>query len=233
MATPTGRLTRGTIITQAQRRAGNASTSLKREMRTWLNLELQDLYSQWDWPFLVTSTTLTLSGATFPLPTDFLRTADSSGLQITSIDGVARRFLRIPELDPQAFWQRYDPDTVSTTPLIWTADRTNDVGRLWPQATAAVTAQLRYKRWVADVDEADETTYDADSPIFPWHSYLIEKMYAKILEWDRDTTAMEALLKAEEMLRRIRGVALPPQSVALTVELDQDTFLPTFSPETE
>lgn len=231
MATPTGRLTRGTIIDQAQRLAANTSTSLKGEMRVWLNLELQDLYSQWDWPFILTTTTLTLSGLTFALPADFWRSQDDDALQITAVDGIAQRYRRVPEVDLQRYWRQYDPDTTNTTPLLWAADRSNDVGRLWPTSTAAVSAQLRYKRHVPDVATTPTATYDADLPIFPWHSYLVAKLYAMVLQWDEKPMAADALARADGMLARIRGVALPRKSVSDVVPLDPDTFLPPFEPE--
>jgi hypothetical protein len=61
MAVPSGRLTRGRIIQLAQREAGNTNSQLIAEMRVWLNLLLQDLYSQWDWTFLFTPSPTTSS----------------------------------------------------------------------------------------------------------------------------------------------------------------------------
>lgn len=237
MPTPTGRLTRAQIIQQAQRRAGNTSTSLFAEMRTWLNLEIEDLYTQWDWPFLMTTVQLALGGVTFPLPTDFLRSQDDDALQITAIDGIAQRYRRIPEVDLGRYWARYDPDTTSNIPLLWAADRANDVGRLWPLPTAAVSAQLRYKKTAGFIDPAlfapVYSTYDDDVPIFPWHSYLVEQMYARVLEWDENPLALQALGKAAAMLEKIRAVALPQHSISPTLDLDPDTFIRPFSPEGE
>ena len=232
MATPTGRLTRGTILDQAQRRAGNTSTSLKAEMRVWLNQILDELYLGWDWPFLMTSTSVSLSGTTFALPAAFLRAQDAWGLVTTTVDGVAQR-VRIPETDPGTYWARYREDTTASVPLLWTADRANDVGRVWPAPAGTVTATLRYKQWIANADTTNTTTYDADIPVFPWHSYLIERCYQQVLEWDENPKAELVFQKCEMMLARIRGTALPLHSIDSTLTLDPDTFVAPFRPEGE
>lgn len=232
MATPTGRLTRGTILDQAQRRAGNTSTSLKAEMRVWLNNILDELYMGWDWPFLMTSTSVSLSGTTFALPATFLRSQDAYGLVTTSVNGQAQR-IRIPETDPMNYWARYREDTTATVPILWTADRANDVGRFWPEPAGTVTATLRYKQLIANADTTNSTTYDADIPVFPWHSYLIERCYQQVLEWDDHPKAEMVFAKCEQMLGRIRATALPLHAIDADLTLDPDTFAVPFSPEGE
>lgn len=230
MATPSGRLTRGTILQLAQRQAGNTNTQLVAEMRVWLNLVLQDLYSQWDWPFLFTSASYTLSGTTFTLPTNFLKSQDEWGLKITAQGGVVAN-IRVPEVSEETFDARAISDATGGIPLMWHPDREAGVGRIWPTPTDTISATLRYKIWVADADVTDTETYDDDIPTFPFHSYLVERMTAQVFKWDRNWQAYDrTTMAAEIMFERQRGTALPRYSIS-DETLDPSTFGPSFIPE--
>jgi hypothetical protein len=230
MAVPSGRLTRGRIIQLAQREAGNTNSQLIAEMRVWLNLLLQDLYSQWDWTFLFTSTTVSIGSTSFPLPDNFLKTQDEWGLKVTMHGGVITN-LRVPEVDREHFDAVAIAQTTGSVPLMWHPDRQAGVGLVWPTPDTAVTATLRYKVWIADADVNDETAYDADIPTFPFHSYLVEKLRARVYGWDRNIPMADRTeAMAEAMFARQRGTALPRYSIAEQA-LDPSTFGPAFIPE--
>jgi hypothetical protein len=230
MATPTGRLTRGTIIQQAQRLVGNTNTALKSELRTALNMLLADTHAQWDWPFLFTSTTLTLTSATFTLPTNFLKAQDPWGLVVTAVAGVVMN-LRVQEVDEEVFTANAAPGTTGAHPLFWYADHSAGVGRIWPTPDDTVSASLRYKLWTADADESDTTTYDADVPVFPHSSYLVARIAALVATWDKDFATSDRMdARADNILQLALGTAFPNKALALGA-LDSDVFGPSFIPE--
>src|SRR2546427_773764 len=108
MATvPTGRLSRAQIVLLATRKAGNTqlganSATEGADAQTILNQLLYDLATQYNWPLLNVSATLTLTSATFSLPSDFLKAANDYALQIFTIDGQAQQFF-ILEVDRATF----------------------------------------------------------------------------------------------------------------------------------
>ena len=230
MATPTGRLTRGVILSQAQRLVGNTSTSLLAELRIQLNLVLQDVHAQWDWPFLFTSTSVTLSGTSFTLPTNFLKAQDTHGLMVTAVAGVVSN-IRVQEVDEEVFAANAVSGVEGSIPLMWYADHSAAVGRIWPTPSDTVSATLRYKVWTADVDTTDTTTYDADIPVFPYHSYLVKKMASHVAMWDKNFGVADRMdADAQRTLDFALGSAFPNKALALGA-LDPDTFGAHFTPE--
>lgn len=227
MPNPAGRLTRGTIIDHALKRVGN--TKLTSLARVRLNLVLDDLYIQHEWPFLNITSTQTISGATFALPSDFLKTQDDDALTITVADGNDVKWV-VRELSRKKFEQRSIPaDATATAPKIWHPDRQADVGRVWPLPLSSVTASLRYKQRPAAVDVTDTNTYDADVPTFPYHSYLIDIMYAWGLSYDENPGAAEAFRVAQLELDRTLANAIPFRAQDPVVPLDPDVFSAPFS----
>lgn len=230
MAVPTGRLSRGTIIDQAQRLVGNTSTSLKSELRVYLNLLLQDLHAQWDWPHLFTSTSTTLSGTSFSLPTNYLKAQDQHGLMITAVGGVVSN-IRVQEVDEEVFVANAVSGVEGSIPLIWHADHNAGLGRIWPTPSDTVSATLRYKVWTADMSTSDSTAYDADVPVFPYHSYLMHKVASHVAMWDKNLSVSGAQDQiAQRILDHALGSAFPNKALAMGA-LDPDTFGAHFVPE--
>src|SRR4030095_3942797 len=96
-------MTRREIIDQALQRAGNNTDSLRKQARIRLNRILQDLYLQWDWPFLWQTAAISLPpAATFPLPTGFVKPEDDHALTVDSAAGVAYG-VPLQEVDHLAF----------------------------------------------------------------------------------------------------------------------------------
>ena len=218
MAIPTGLLTRGTIIDHALRRAGNTKPSVRTDGIVAFNQILFDLYTQYEWPFLNTSTTLSLVG-NFALPSDFLQAQDDRALMLVLV-GVQVQRAPIFEVDRETF-DRQLPST--GTPRVWHADRKNSIGLLWPTPDAAAyTATLRYKYL------PPATTTDNDIPVFPWHLYLIQAMYVWALEYDSDPRSMQESMRADTLLMRLRQTSSPLRSQSPVVPLDPQVFGPVF-----
>lgn len=218
---PTGLLTRAQIIDHALRRAGNTKPSVRTDAITGLNQILYDLYTQFEWPFLNTTATVTL-GSTFTLPSDFLQSQDDTGLQITIINGQPVRF-PMHEVD-RGQLEAQVPTT--GTPLLWHADRLAGLGRVWPTPDAqAYVAMLRYKKLPPAL------TSDSDIPVFPWHSTLIQAVYVWALEYDSDPRSVQESGRYDMMLSRLRQTSSPLRSQSAVVPLDPQVFGPVYDPD--
>src|SRR5262245_59672011 len=155
---PTGLLTRAQIIDHALRRCGNTKASVRTDAITAFNQILFDLYTQYEWPFMVASdSTISITTSQFTLPIDFLVSQDDHAPVLTSINETPQR-IALPEVD-RATFDLYNP-TATGTPTLWHADRANGLGLVWPQANAVCGATLRYRRL------PDPTTSDDDIPEF-------------------------------------------------------------------
>lgn len=248
----TGRWTRAQILIQALNRAGNKKiTQLARDR---LNRRLEELYTQWEWPFLWTEYRFVMpagntggvaSYASFQLPADFLKTSDEvTGLLIVTKDGDSSK-LPIVERDPVAFRRSANPiDQISDTAKIWYVDYATRFGVVWPAPTAALGCSLTYKMLPPDKDigaggplgaASDATTvaYDADIPLFPYGGYLALDLEAWAREYDHDGQASYTRADAESAFQNIRAVALPRGTVETTVPLDPTVFGPGFRNESD
>lgn len=217
---PTGLLTRGTILDHALRRAGNTKGTVRTLAADALNQALFELYTQFEWPFLHAETTLSLGGAIVALPADFLQSQDDHGLTITSINGEVAR-TPLAEVDRQTVALQVPTEG---TPTLWHADRTTSQALLWPQNTQnVIVGTLRYRQLPPPL------TDDADIPVFPWASYLIQLLYVWGLEYESDPRSVQETLRADEMLRRIRQAAMPLRSQSAVIPLDPHVFGPAFN----
>lgn len=241
----TGRWTRGTIITQALERVGNIKT--KHLLRDRLNRILEELYTQWEWPFLYkvssvafpsgnTGGQLTLY-ASFTLPSDFLKTeTETTGLRIATVDGLVRDFPVI-EVDPISFRRQAIPhDAVGDVPRIWYPSYAERIGYFYPTPMQAAIGNLVYKFLPADQpigsgSDAVTTTYDADIPLFPWGGYLSMECEYWARQYDQDPMAQMTRQDCNNSLDMIRQVALPRQSQETVLPLDPLVFGPGFRSE--
>ncbi|MHA2313063.1 MAG: phage adaptor protein [Candidatus Thorarchaeota archaeon] len=221
MGIPPGRLTRGTIIDHALSQLGN--TKIKARAREALNFILYDLNTQYEWPHLYTVATVTLTAATFSLPSDFLKTQDDNSLTITA-DGSITTKQVVLEMDRQQFEALAYPSDTNGTPEYWTVDRAADVGRLWPVPNTTLTGTLRYKALPDDVDESDTTTYDADTPSFPWSRHLIQEVFVWGLQYENDPRYQIEEVKRQHQLGVVREAALPLHSTINKIPLDPNVF---------
>ena len=234
----TGRWTRGTILDQALERVGNVK--IKHLGRDRLNRILEELYTQWEWPFLYKVTQLGIpSGNTggqltlypsFSLPSDFLKTEEeTTGLRIATVDGIVRD-KPIAEIDPVQFRRRAIPhDATADVPRIWYASYAERIGYFWPAPTQAAIANLIYKFLPEDQpigtgSDAVTTTYDADIPLFPWGGYLSMEVEYWARQYDQDPNAQQTRRDCDASLEMIRQVALPRQSQESVLPLDPLTF---------
>jgi hypothetical protein len=219
-------MTRREIIDQALQRAGNNTDSLRKQARIKLNRILQDLYLQWDWPFLWRTAALVVppNGA-FLLPDDFLKAEDDQALVVESI-GDTRYLTPLQEVDHLMFAQMARPTTEATLPRVWTIDYavTPKGGQAWPRPFYAATCSLRYKFLPPDVPVAPITTYDDDIPTFPWDAYLSDAVLQWAMEYEADPRANDQLAKNGEQLGLIRGATWPERSYRSTVPLDPTVF---------
>lgn len=244
----TGRWSRGTIIDQALQRVGNVKT--KHLLRDRLNRILEELYTQWEWPFLYKVTSVGFPGgntggqlsiyASFALPADFLKTeTETTGLRITAIDGEPRD-IPVVELDPIRFRNSAIPHHAeSGQPRIWYPSYAERIGYYWPTNTQSVTGNLIYKFLPADMPIGDgsgsnpaTTAYDADIPLFPWGGYLSMECEYWAYQYDHDDQRASMVRRdADATLDMIRNVAMPRQSQDVTLPLDPLVFGPAFRDE--
>jgi hypothetical protein len=211
------RMNRGDIITQALQRVGNTTNQLRIQARIRLNRILQDLYLQWDWPFLWRTASVTIApDGRFALPVGFLKCEDDQALTL------AGRPLQ--ELDHLTYAQLARAGVVATQPRIWTIDYAEQVGHVWPSPAAGAGATLRHKILPPDVAVDPPSTYDADIPTFPWDTYLTDAVLQWAMEYEVDPRANDQLLKNREQLGLIRGATWPERSYRPTIPLDPTVF---------
>lgn len=225
---PLGRLTRKQIVDLATRKAGNtqlgANTATSGgDAQTWLNQLLYDLYSQYNWPFLNTSTMLQLNGPQFALPDDFLKAVDDYSLEVFTIDGQQTKFF-ILEADRAQFEVSQVNNTNATgDPQIYTVDRNLNVAYLFPGAQGhTYGAVLRYQKLPPDIDVT--TAGDAVVPVFPWSYMVVQALYVNILEFEFDGRADSERAKLERMLEGVREAAQPLRSMEASIPLDPSIF---------
>ncbi len=217
---PTGRYSRQQIRDLALNRAGNRR--LDSDATSWLAQLLFDLYTLYDWPFLNTSAALTVTGPTFPLPTDFQRSQDDGGLWWTSLDGQPLTYARVIELDPMAFDSYTHANLSGLPPQRWLADLSAGVGRVSADPTGhTLTGTLRYKFLPAEPATASEPT---DVPVFPWHSYLVQALYVTALEHEKDPRAAQEVMIRDQQFALIRRGSAPRRSQPVTIPLDNTVF---------
>lgn len=219
-----GRWTRRRILDQALEKVGNVKIlALAREQ---LNRLLEDLYVQYEWPFLTTVATLTVSGATADLPANFLK-AEADDTALTLLSGPAGEDLGglpIVQLSPVE-WSRRSRGTVSGRPLIWYHDQLLNQARVWPTPDGAYAAQLVYKALPADMPTDPTPAYDADTPLFPYSSLLAVGMEQWGQEYEHNWSAASiASQKFLFMLGNVRNIAQVRNSQETTIPLDEDTF---------
>jgi len=221
------RMTRIDIINQALQRAGNNTNSLRVQARIKLNRILQDLYLQWDWPFLWLSAALTIApGGAVPLPADFLKPEDDQALVVEFVGGT-RYMIPLQEVDHTTFAQTARPTTAATLPRIWTityAAPGTTSGQAWPLPFDRCQCSLRYKFLPPDVPTTPTPPYDADVPTFPWDAYLSDAVLQWAMEYEADPRANDQLMKNREQLGLIRGATWPERSYRPTVPLDPTVF---------
>lgn len=242
----TGRWSRGTILDQALARAGNAK--VRHLARDRLNRILEELYSQWEWPFLYKPSTFTFPAgntgglmtlyASVATPSDFLKTEhETTGLRITSIDGAVRS-VPVVEMDPISFRKRAIPtDQEGQRPIIYYVSYSEQVLYFWPRPTQSCVATMVYKFLPADVpigtgSDAVTTAYDADIPLYPWGGHLSMEIEAWTLQYDENPRAQEVRAEASSAFDQIRNIALPRDSQEPTIPYDPRIFGPAFRDET-
>ena len=218
------RQTRGEIINQAMQLVGNNSTTMLAQARIKLNRILQDLYQQWDWPFLWLSTQLSiLPNGVIVLPADFVKPEDDRSLVVVQANGQAMRRI-VQEVDHRTFDSRL-LEVSGLIPQIWTIDYVVPVGKAWPLPDGGTAiATFRYKFLPPDVSPTDTIAYDADIPTFPWDSFLQHQLVEWGMLYESDPRRAEQLTIDEGYLQRLRGSAFPDRSYPSTVPLDPVFF---------
>lgn len=238
----TGRWTRGTIIDQALKRVGNVK--IKALARDRLNRILEELYSQWEWPFLYKVYSFTFPGgntggqltiyASAALPADFLKTEhETAGLRITTVDGNPQSF-PVVEVDPVNFRRRAVPyDQESQRPLVYYVSYGERLIYFWPRPIQACGATLIYKFLPPDMPLTDATAYDADIPLYPWGGHLSMEVEAWACQYDRDPRMDQARQEANSAFDNIRNIALPRASQEPSLPLDPTVFGRAFRDESD
>lgn len=222
-AIPTGQMTASQIRELALNRAGNRA--LDTDAISWLQEILFDLATLYDWPMLMRTATVAITGPTVTLPTlvegAFYQTQDDASLKPLTWDGQAiAGTAPILEVDRQRFDLLHDPAALGQ-PVWWTVDRDAGVGYVTPNPVGhTLAAQLRYKY----VPFPFTTLDDAAVPWFPWHNYLIQAVYCDALAHERDPRYDQAVADREAMLIRIRRGSSPRHAQSTVVPLDPAVF---------
>lgn len=238
----TGRWTRAQILTQALNRAG--TQKIAHLARDRLNRLLEELYTQWEWPFLYTEYLFTMPATnqggparfvTFALPATFLKTEDEESLRILTQDGVTQGKV-VLELDRGRFLRAALPfDQEADAPRLWYVDYAQRFGVVWPRPLAALGMVLLYKSLPADVaigtggklgaaSDPDTVAYDLDVPLFPWGGYLAIEMEAWARQHEHDPQWQAAKAESMAAFDNIRSIALPRGSQSDVLPLDPGTF---------
>lgn len=226
MGNPAGVRTRGEIIENGLKRAGN--TRIVVEARVRLNRILDDLYLEYAWPFLHIELAFGLVAASFNLPTDFLITVDDDGLSVTSINGVAVS-IPVREVDRQTYQRLAQPiaaGSSTTYPLVWNVDRgvAPALARVYPTPTATIQMLLRYKFRPTEPDPTSPGAYDLTVPLFPYDTYLEDAIYVWALEYDSSPRAEGEGAKLRLHLTNIRNIAIPLRATRTDIPLDDQLF---------
>ena len=220
-----GRWSRGMILDQALKKVGNEK--IRGLAREQLNRILEDLYVQFEWPWLYRIMTVALgSTGTFTVPSDFLKTqTNDTGLRIVNLDGSPVDY-PVYELDPADFFRRAIPQVQEgQRALIYWVDYGLGVITYWPQPNVTCTAQFVYKYLPADVSTADPAAYDADIPLFPYGRLLQLAVEAWAYQYEHDSLGSQMSAQALAIgLDAVRNIALPRKSEADTLSLDEETF---------
>ena len=231
MATIIGQLTRKSIVDRACRRAGNTALSQAPdyEAQIWLNQILSDLYVQFDWPFLILTQSVSLSGLSFFLGNldtavgSFTRPAHDLGLVVTAIDGAPSSGL-IREVDRRTFDYLSGMNSTATAlvPDVYTINYQNNYILFYPTISSTITAN--FSHYVQPAALPIDTSGDSLIPTFPWSDYLIQALFVAVLEYEMDGRANSEAEKRELMLQRIRNITLPSRSAEPTIPLDVNVF---------
>lgn len=235
MAIPRGsQVSQGVILRQALQRAGNERLLLSTgssylgadpaPARVKLNRILEDLYRDWDWPFLWTEAPVQF-GASFPLPEDFDRAEDDWALSW----GEQGSRCWAAQVDRAAFEVRSRNLEAAPGggPLIWSVDYATGVARVWPTPDHTIVATLRYKFQPVLADpQIDPVGFDETIPLFPWADYLMDAVFAWAQEYEQDPRYVQTMQINDEKLKRIRATAIPARSRQSVVPLDPQVFTP-------
>lgn len=233
MAIPTGRLTFQQIRDLAVRKSGNPQLGVPlasgpSPATLYLTQILYDLYTQYEWPFLNRTTTYSLVGPSFILPTDFYESQDDNALQILSTNGM-QESQTVLEIAPDKFNALWATQAVGTIPIYWTANRETGEGLLFPDCTGnQSTAQFRYRSIPVDdttpPPTQNETTINAVVPKFPWSRYLIQALYVECLQYERDPRYPLEVQILEKMKKEVLQGSAVFQAQTNVIPLDADVF---------
>jgi len=231
MALPPGQLTFGQIRDLALRRLGNPGSVA--DAGTILSQILFELYTGWEWPFLNFTAFPVITGPTFFLPPDFLKTSDDRGLTITSVDNTATFSQGVNEVDPFTFSAVSQPTSLGV-PQIWSPDRQAGIGNVFPNPTGhIIVTTLRYKYLptgdVSAPSPSNPNSKDAIIPQFPYHLYLIQALFCEMLKYENDPRQAVQESLRDKQFTLLRQGAQPLGSQVTVIPLDDDIFGATFS----
>ena len=218
---PPGRYTRQRIRDLALNRAGNRA--LDADATDFLSQHLYELYTLADWPFLYVSASLTITGFSVALPTDFVTTVDDHALQILSNDGSPTPNTFALELSPEDLSARSGPGMqCGSPPLFFAVSRSDTTASFFPDPSGHnVQALLRYKRLPPEPLASDEPN---DIPVFPYHNYLVQAVFVFALEHERDARAQQEAQNRDNLMASIRRGAAPLRSQRGDIPLDPQVF---------
>jgi hypothetical protein len=222
------RSTRGEVITQALQRVGNTTTTLKTQARIRLNRILQELQQGWDWPYLWTTTPITIgSNGIVPLPANFLKAEDDQSLFIQTIGGNTTAHV-VTEVDHRTFAMLGQGLVSASAPRVWTLDYGTLTGQVWPLPNDTCQGTLRCKLLPPDfpviLSPDNSSLYDADVPLFPWDTLLTDLLFEWAMSYEVDPRRAEQMAVNVDTVNRSRGASFPEKSYPTQVQLDPTIF---------
>lgn len=194
------------------------ATPAYRQLRVVLN----ELYLQYEWPFLATGTNLAVAGRENTLPLDFWRVQFANPLIL--LDGSQRHMIH--HLSPDQFFRHMRQTSGSARPTYWTIDKSRSSFYVDPIPDKGYLCEFHYyRRPNFDADDApDKLTDPTDIVRMPHSELLIEKLMAWYYRVQDDARYPTAKQEAGEMLSRIRAASDDDRDAAAAIPLDPLIF---------
>lgn len=191
-------LTRGEIITEALSQAGRPD--LISNGRLWLNLFLEDQYTNQDWPWLIKTAlgqAVVQGGA---IPTDY-RSAVSATVGRTVTNQQRLDLIKAAQFNEL---EGRGTQIGGTPEFVW-IDRLTRTANFYPLPSASVQEplvwNLRYYH-IPDIPASNDTTADNKEPLWePNKHILIQAVYVKALEYNDDVRFDKELERLTGMLQ--------------------------------
>lgn len=160
-----------------------------------LQLILDGIATDYDWPYTRVIRTLTVSGRTTPLPREFWRVSFDDPMWW--LDGCGGR-IRMHLDDEPGFFSSLSAPATRGTPIRFWIHKQNQVLYVEPIPTAPGTVEFHFQPWHIPLDDI------TSKPWFPHAEYLVSALASKLCLGQDDQRAMSEDALATRLMTRIR-----------------------------